>query len=52
MPTIASVEIGNLSIKIGEKKTTDIKNQILEARFDDIGSKQNTGSKYYYNYHL
>ena len=44
--TNESVEIGNLSIKLDKLRTSDIKNHILEARFDEQVSKQNTGSKY------
>ena len=43
--TNETVEIGNLKIKMDKIRTSKIKSQILEARFDEHGSKLNTGSK-------
>ena len=40
------IEIGRLQIHMDEKRTSHIKNQILEARFDEPATLEQTGSKF------
>ena len=41
------IEIGRLQIHMDQKRTSHIKNQILEARFDDDVTPEHNGSKYF-----
>ena len=44
------IEIGRLQIHMDGKRTSHIKNTILEAKFDEASTIEQTGSKFHKNY--